>query len=306
MAKQKITLALGGGGLKGYAHIGVIAALQEHGYEIAGIAGTSAGGLFGSFFAYGYSTQEILSFIDDLDESNLFHHMPNDPPSLIGLKGVHVILQEKFGERTISDLKIPFATTAVDLNTNREIYLDCGKVTDAIRATIAVPGVFPYIQMGDLTLVDGGVYDPVPVNLARCIAGEYPVIAVCLTPPKEVSRDILRFQLPSFSPIPLPLIEYFANLKLGKALEVFLNSMDIMQTVMANMQLQLTLPDVELRPDTSKYFFIDKVDPFDLIQKGKEIVYTSLTQIEAGIQSFQRSDHVPSGLFLSELPIDQG
>jgi len=301
MNKQKITLALGGGGLKGYAHIGVIAALEENGYEIAAIAGTSAGGLFGSFFAYGYSIKEILSFIDELDKSKLFQRMHNDPPSLIGIKGVYEILHEKFGEHTISKMKMPFATTAVDMNTNREIYLDCGKVAEAVRATIAIPGVFPYVKMGSLTLVDGGVYDPIPVNLARCIAGEYPVIAVCLTPQKETSKDFLRLQLPTISPIPSTVIDYFANLRLGKALEVFLNSMDIMQIVMADMQLQLTTPEVVLRPDTSKYYFIDDVNPTELISNGWKIVEESLDQIESGIQAFRISEHNPSGLFLSNL-----
>ncbi|MGV8024948.1 MAG: patatin-like phospholipase family protein [Anaerolineaceae bacterium] len=234
MKRQKITLALGGGGLKGYAHIGIIAALEENGYEIAGIAGTSAGGLFGSFFAFGYTISEILSFIDELDNSNLFQRMHNDPPSLIGLKGLYEILQDKFGDHTISQMKIPFATTAVDINTNREIYLNCGRIADAIKATIAIPGVFPYVILDSLTLVDGGVYDPIPVNLARCIAGEYPIIAVCLTQQKETSKELQKIQFPAITPIPSTVVDYFANLRLGKALEVFLNSMDIMQIVGTN------------------------------------------------------------------------
>ena len=304
MTKQKITLALGGGGLKGYAHLGVIAALEENGYEIAAIAGTSAGGLFGSFFAYGYSFQEILSFIDELDNSRLFQRLHSDPPSLIGLKGVYEILNDKFKGHSISSMKIPFATTAGDVNTNREVYLNCGKISDAIRATIAIPGVFPYLKMGSLTLVDGGVHDPVPVNLARCIAGKYPVVAVCLTPPKESVKNLLRVQLPSFSPIPSSVIEYFSNLKYGKALEVFLNSMDVMQIAMADMQLQLTQPEVSLRPDTSKYYFLDDVDPEELISNGEKIVLESLDSIERGICSFHPPKIIPNAVFLSDLNID--
>ena len=301
MTKQKITLALGGGGLKGYAHIGVIAALEDNGYEIAGIAGTSAGGLFGSFSAFGYTFNETLSFIDELDKSKLFQRMHNDTPSLIGLKGLYEILQDKFGDHTISQMEIPFATTAVDINTNQEIYLNCGKITDAIKATIAIPGVFPYVKLDSFTLVDGGVYDPIPVNLARCIAGEYPIIAVCLTPQKETSKELIKFQLPSITPLHSTVVDYFANLRLGKALEVFLNSMDVMQVVMADMQIQLTTPEVVLRPDTSKYYYLDDVNPVELITNGQRIVEKSLEQIEAGIQSFHISEHKPSGVFLSNL-----
>ncbi|MHB8807327.1 MAG: patatin-like phospholipase family protein [Anaerolineaceae bacterium] len=172
---------------------------------------------------------------------------------------------------------------------------------DAIRATIAIPGVFPYVKLDSFTLVDGGVYDPVPVNLARCIGGKYPIIAVCLTPQKETSKDLTKLQLPSINPIPSTVIDYFANLRLGKALEVFLNSMDVMQIVMADMQLQLTTPEVVLRPDTSKYYFIDDVNPAELIANGHKVVEESLEQIETGIQAFQISEHNPSGYFLSDL-----
>ncbi len=301
MTGKKVTLALGGGGLKGYAHIGIIAALEENGYEIAGIAGTSAGALFGAFFAFGYSYQEILSFINDLDNSKLFHRVYSEPPSLIGLKGVTEILRAKFGIHTLSQMKIPFAATAVDVNTNQEVYFDIGKIVDALRATIAIPGVFPYFKLDSLTLVDGGIYDPVPVELARHIGGEYPIIAVCLTPPRETIRSIPRSQLPTITPIPATVKDYFAGLKLGKALEVFLNSMDLMQIVMADMQLQLTRPDVILRPDTQNYYFIDEVDPLKLIVNGQKIVEESLDRIESAVLSFQRVKSELSGVFLSDL-----
>ncbi len=301
MFKKKITLALGGGGLKGYAHIGVIAALEENGYEIAGIAGTSAGGLFGAFYAFGYSIREILSFIDDLDKSRLFQRMHSDPPSIIGFKGLYEVLHEKFDIHTIDQMKIPFAATAVDTNTNREIYFDSGKIVNAIRATIAIPGVFPYYKLDSLNLVDGGVYDPIPVNLARHIAGEYPIVAVCLTPPRDSLKNMPRLQLPSITPIPATVKDYFANLKLGKALEVFLNSMDLMQIVMADMQLQLTQPDIVLHPDTKRYYFIDDVDPDKLIVSGKKIVHESVDKIDYEINNFRRIKSDLSGTFLSDL-----
>jgi len=301
MTGKKVTLALGGGGLKGYAHIGIIAALEENGYEVAGIAGTSAGALFGAFFAFGFSFQEILSFISDLDNSKLFQRVYSEPPSLIGLKGVIEILRAKFGIHTLSQMKIPFAATAVDVNTNQEIYFDIGKIVDALRATIAIPGVFPYFKLDSLTLVDGGIYDPVPVELARHIAGEYPIIAVCLTPPRETIHSMPRSQLPTITPIPASVKDYFAGLKLGKALEVFLNSMDLMQIVMADMQLQLTRPDIILRPDTQNYYFLDEVDPLKLIVNGQKIVEGSLDQIESAVQNFQRVKSELSGIFLSDL-----
>lgn len=300
MSKQKVVLALGGGGLKGYAHIGVISALEDLGYEIAGIAGTSAGGVFGSFYAYGYTIPEILAFIDELDKSKLFQRSSHDTPSLIGLKGLYQILDEKFGDEPISQMKIPFATTAVDINTNQEIFIDCGKIKDAVKATSAMPGIFPYLRLQNMTLVDGGVYDPVPIHLARWIEGNYPVIAVSLTPEKEKSQQISKLQIPSITPIPAHVVDYLASLRLGKAFDVFLTSLDIMQIVMTDMQVQLMQPDIVLRPDTSKYYYIDDVNPQELIGNGHSVVEENLDEIKRAIENFTPQERKKPGLLLSE------
>lgn len=300
MEKKKIVLALGGGGLKGYAHIGVISALEDLGYEIAGIAGTSAGGVFGSFYAYGYSIIEILSFIHEIDKTKLFQRLPTDAPSLIGLKGLYQILDEKFGDKTLDQLKIPFATTAVDIKTNREIFMDCGKLSDAVKATSAMPGVFPYVDKYDLTLVDGGVYDPVPVNLARWIVHEHPIMAVSLSPEKEKAQVLSNLQIPAISPIPSSVVQYFANMRLGKALDTFLVSLDVMQMIMTDMQLQLTQPEITLFPDTSKYYYIDDVDPDELIDNGRKSVESARNAIQKVFNNFQPKPAIKTGLLLSE------
>lgn len=300
MEKKKIVLALGGGGLKGYAHIGVISALEDLGYEIVGIAGTSAGGVFGSFYAYGYSIVEILSFIHDIDKTKLFQRMPSDGPSLIGLKGLYQILDDKFGDRELDQLKIPFATTAVDINTNREIFINCGKLSDAVKATSAMPGVFPYIKIYDLTLVDGGVYDPVPVNLARWLISDYPIIAVSLAPEKEKAQVLSNLQIPNISPIPSSVVQYFANMRLGKALDTFLISLDVMQMIMTDMQIQLTQPDICLFPDTSKYYYIDDVNPEELIENGRRSVEVAQGSINDAIENFHPKPVRKTGLLLSE------
>lgn len=287
MKKKKITLALSGGGVKGYAHIGVIEALEEHGFEIAGISGTSAGGVFGSFYAYGYSIPEIKTFIDEIDKSKLFQRNTHDNPSLIGLKGLYQMLDQKFGEDTIDKMHIPFATTAVDINTNKELFIDCGRIKDAVKATSAMPGIFPFQDILGFKLIDGGVFDPVPVELARWIAGNYPVVAVSLFPKKENAAHISKLQIPAITPIPSNVVNYLANLRLGKALDVFITSLDIMQIVMADMQLNLTKPDVVLYPDTSKYFYIDDVEPEYLIENGRSAVEDSVYEIKRAVRKFR-------------------
>src|SRR5512147_2373251 len=137
-----ITLALGGGGSRGNAHIGVIRRLEQEGFRIKGIAGTSFGGIIGVLYAAGYRPNDIEEIFCSLDQKSLYGHGPEDGPSLIGLAGVNQWLMTLLGERTFDSLRIPFAVTATDLKSGREVVLSSGRLMDAILATIAMPAVF--------------------------------------------------------------------------------------------------------------------------------------------------------------------
>src|SRR5215208_127680 len=162
-----ITLALGGGGSKGNAHIGVIRRLEKEGYRIRAVAGTSFGGLVAAFYALGYSADKLEELFATADQSQFYGHGPNDGPSLIGLAGVTRLLEETIGDCTFADLKLPCILTAVDLKSGKEVFLSKGRLVDAILATIAMPGVFPARYTEGLELVDGATLDPVPVAAAR-------------------------------------------------------------------------------------------------------------------------------------------
>ncbi len=177
-----ISLALGGGGSRGYAHVGVIRRLEQAGFRIRAVAGSSAGGIIAAFFAAGYTPDEMEAQFSRLDQTKLFGRSPDDGPALLGVAGAGKWLHEHLGGRTFDDLKIPCALTSVDLKSAREIILDRGRLVDAVLATIALPGILPPQQIEDYQLVDGGVLDPVPVSVARSLAPNLPVVAVVLTP----------------------------------------------------------------------------------------------------------------------------
>src|SRR5574338_1118290 len=104
-----ITLALGGGGIKGIAHIGVIECLENAGYHIKSVAGTSVGGLIGAVYAAGYSPREILALAEGLNQDKLYTRRPGDGPSLMGYSGLVDVLVDVLADAQFSDLKIPFA-----------------------------------------------------------------------------------------------------------------------------------------------------------------------------------------------------
>jgi NTE family protein len=286
---MNITLALGGGGVKGFAHVGVLRILEDEGIKISGIAGTSVGGLIGTLYAAGLSPDEMETRLRQIDQGNLFSRMHGDGPALLGLAGVTDILQELLGGRSFDDLRIPLAVTATDLTTGLPIVIKTGKLLDAILATSAVPGVFPPQIMGGHIIVDGGVTNPVPVEVARRLVPHALVVAVLLSPP-------IGWQTHTYSEytqtVPilmtnLPLVYRLAGrLRLAQAFNLFINSMDLMSLILLDKQLKLEKPDILIRPAIGPVGIVDPVDITKLIKQG-EIAATQALPEMRRIRSWQ-------------------
>ena len=269
---KKITLALGAGGTKGFAHIGVIKQLELEGYQPSAIAGTSAGGIVGSLFAAGFSIEEIEAFSHSLVYSKLFTRNIDDPPSLLGLGGLYELLEKYLGTKTFNNTKIPFAVASVDSNTGVEYIINSGKLIDAVKATTAVPGIFPAFIHNKNVLVDGGVLNPVPVNIARWLNENVPVFAISLSAPPEKWASLPKYEIPSFFPIPQFVAQQFSHMRLGKAMESFTDSLELMMNMIAWLRLKEDKPDVIITPDVHKFTMIDDVDVQEMIKIGENAV----------------------------------
>ncbi len=273
---MEISLALGGGGVKGFAHIGVIRFLERMGFQIRAIAGTSAGGLVGAIYAAGFSLDEIEERFSKMDQNRLYKRLPGDGPSLLGLAGVIKEIKPALGERTFDSLRLPFACTAVELNTGQLVNLREGNLLEAILCTIAVPGVFPPHTWNGRTMVDGGVLDPVPVGLARSLAPGLPVVAVVLSPTMREwenrrSQPRLLYSLPMFNQI--------SKLRPAQSLNIFLRSVDIAGCHLTEMHLQADKPEVIIRPDVARIGLIDVVDVHEVARLGEESAKSALPQL---------------------------
>jgi NTE family protein len=278
-----IALALGGGGIKGTAHIGVIDRLLSLGFRVRAIAGTSAGGLMGAAYAAGNAPLDILKAVQNLDAATMYRRHPDDGPSVLGHAGLVEGLSMLLGERTFADLLIPFACTAVDLNSSREIYLREGKVLDAAVATMAVPGILPPVQNGNNLLVDGGVLDPVPVGLARILAPDLPIVAVVLSPEVEDWEHIPFNHKLGTGPLHIPgassIINSFSRMRFGQALRIYSQSLEISTRMMTELRLKIDRPDVILRPNVSGIGLFDRVDPLILVEAGRKSVDDHLAEL---------------------------
>jgi NTE family protein len=276
-----ISLALGGGGSRGYAHIGVLRSLEKEGFRIKAIAGTSAGGIVASAYAAGSSPDELEAVFAKVDQSKLFARSPEEGPGILGLSGAAKVLEDFFGEKTFADLRIPCAVVAVDLKGSGEVILSQGRVVDAILATIAVPGVFPPKHYRDLELVDGAVLNPVPVTVARSLAPTLPIVAVVLEILNEETRGFSNIPLPV--PVPASLVKRLTRTRVAQAFNIFLQSVDIGSRKLAELRLLADHPDVIVRPDVSGIGVLDKVDVHDVILKGETAAEAVMSDLRRAV-----------------------
>lgn len=269
---KNVTLALGGGGTKGFAHIGVIKQILDLGFEPSAIAGTSAGGIVGALYACGYHIDKIEEFAKSMNFSKLISLNISDPPSLLSLGGLFTLLDRYIGERTFNSLEMPFAVCAVDNNSGEEYIINKGRILDALKATTAVSGVFPPYIHKNLSLVDGGVLNPVPVNIARWLDDNVPVVAVSLSAPRENWADLPKYNIPSYIPIPEFVSSQFGHMRLGKAVQTFTDSLELMMNMIAWLRLKEEKPDILIVPEVYQYTMYAEVDIDEMIKLGKQAV----------------------------------
>jgi NTE family protein len=273
-----ISIALGGGGSRGFAHVGVLRRLQQEGYHVRAVAGTSAGGIIAAVLAAGYSPDEMEAYFGRIDQSKLFGRSTKEDPSLLGLAGATRVLEDLLGKRTFADLSIPCALTAVDINSASEVILQEGNVLDSVLATIALPGILPPRETMGHQLVDGAVLNPVPVSVARLLAPNLPVVAVILNTPSKTGMIFHPIQLPV--PVPTPIVKRLVRTRIAQAFTIFLHSVDIGSRMLAELRLREDNPEVILRPDVGDVGLLDSVNIHQVIWKGEQAVDAMLPELK--------------------------
>jgi len=160
----RVALALGSGGARGYAHIGVIHELRERGYEVVGVAGSSMGALVGGLHAAG-SLDEFADWAKTLTQRAVLRLLDPSITAAGVLRAEKILdaVRDMLGDATIESLPIPYTAVATDLIAGKSVWLQRGPVDAAIRASIAIPGIIaPHVLDGRL-LADGGILDPLPM-----------------------------------------------------------------------------------------------------------------------------------------------
>jgi NTE family protein len=163
---KTVSLALGSGGARGYAHIGVIETIENQGYKIESIAGSSMGALVGGLYAVG-KLEEYKQWILTLNYYDLYKllNLSLVAGGLVDAEKVFYKIETMIGNINIEDLPIKYKAVSTDLNTQTTVIFEKGKLIDAIRASIAIPTIFTPVYVDDKILVDGGILNPLPINL---------------------------------------------------------------------------------------------------------------------------------------------
>lgn len=263
-ASPKIGLALGGGAALGWAHIGVIRALDEAGVDVDIIAGTSIGAIIGAALAAG-KVDEIEEIARSVNVGTILKFL--DPSlkrgAILGGRKIRKILDAHFGGLRMENLARPFAVTASDLKTGEGVVISEGPVTDALMASIAVPVLFKPVEMNGHLLADGGLFEPVPARTVRQIGAER-VIAVDLM--SDYTSRVKRLRKSDRLPVA-------ANLSIARASAYFLLKS------YSQASLALSPPDVIIAPKIGHIDSANFARADQLIAEGRRVTEAAIDQI---------------------------
>jgi len=255
----KIGLAFGSGSARGWAHIGVIRALEERGIRPAVVSGASTGSLVAAACAGG-QVDELESWVRSLTKIDVWRLMDANLGGggvMTGNKLMRAV-RDRLVDREIEEMDCQFGAVAADLYTGREVWIKRGSMLSAVRASSGLPGLFTPVQHEGRWLIDGGVVNPVPVSLCRALGADY-VIAVSLN--RRLPDKVLR--RPD---------EESADSTQASMMEVMYTSIAIMQEQITRSRLAGDPPDVVIRPRLSDFRLMDFHRAAEAIDEGYSAV----------------------------------
>ncbi len=289
---KTLGLTLGGGGTKGFAHVGIYKVLHDAQVPIHSIAGCSVGAIIAAAIAQGRPPEEILEVMTEFVEGQKsFIRLSNisfEKGSLLkGEKEMETLKKLIPEELTFDQLKIPLVVNAVDLEKGAQVAFSSGKVLPAVEASMSVPGVFPPIFADGRLLVDGGVLNNIPVDLCRTLKADIQV-AVDLKSfytEQNISGLIYNFyikeDLEKKTGLEIP--KQFLKDALLKAqfpIIVLLRSVGIAEEAYQQKILQEFKPDLLIHPDVAAYGFLDPSEHAEIYEKGLHAGQEALPRIQ--------------------------
>jgi NTE family protein len=297
---KKVGIALSGGAARGLSHIGVLEVLRDLGVEAKAVAGTSMGSIIGSFLCAGISLDEMKEYVESMDWKSflLFSDLALSNTGIINGRRVERQLRRFLKDKTFDDCNIDFCCVAVDIFTREKVVLTKGKLMDAVRASISIPGFFSPICLDGKLLVDGGLIEPLPAEAIKVFDVDF-IIGSSITFEKdserykyllEGNRQPEGEQAYGYHDIGIGNHERFKNMlssfkqKLRRKNEktvsvqaILDTSMNIMHREMASRYNDLT--DILIEPEVGDFGFFDLTRGSEIIQRGREAAMVKADEI---------------------------
>lgn len=260
MSRPKVGIALGAGGARGLAHIGVLKILIEEGVPIDFVAGCSIGSLIGVVFANGTDLRMIEELAKEIKRNRLIDLTIPKKGLIVGDK-VKELIRLLTHRKNLEDLMIPTAVVATDLVTGERVVFQEGPIDVAVRASISIPGIFEPVELGDKILVDGGVVDRIPISVI-----------------KQMGADIT---------IGVNVVPHFAQARIENIFDVITQSIIIMEREVMNQHIPTA--DCLIHPDLCKVNPTDFTKVTECVIKGEEATRKEIKKLKKLIKNYEGS-----------------
>ena len=283
-----IGLALGGGAAFGLAHLGVLRVLEAGGVHVDLVAGCSQGSIVAVGYAAGLPVADMIDIARALGAKRNFLYASDPtfftkPGILSGQRFLAMMRPYLKGKETFEQLLLPCKTVATDIQTGERVAIGSGRLETAFRASSSVPMVMAPLRDGERVLVDGGVVDPVPAEIASEMGADL-TVAVNVVPPMkrgvETAMSYWYRRLNAFNPL-----SYFSvdAQDMPSLFDIVMNSMQILQYELGN--FKAITADVLINPDLSDFTWIEYYRADELIERGAEAAERALPAIKQAIES---------------------
>lgn len=284
MSRISIGLALGSGVARGWAHLGVLKALDKLGLTPNVVAGSSIGALVGGFYLAGHA-EPLEEWARGLTTMRMLRYLqlPLGGGMLSGTK-LFGEAERYLGDMIIEDMKCPFVAVSTDLWTGHEIWLRKGKVVDAMRASMSLPGIFRPTRVNSRWLVDGALVNPVPVSVCRALGAQL-VIAINLN--ADIMGKLHEGDAPASENGDSPKNPAASFLHPEPStFNVMVTSLNIIQDRIARSRLAGDPPDVSINPRIGHIGLLEFDRADELIRAGEMAVERAMPEIQDAISVF--------------------
>ncbi|ARI77589.1 patatin-like phospholipase family protein [Halobacillus mangrovi] len=262
MNRPKVGLALGSGGARGFSHLGVLKTLKEHDIPVDMVAGSSMGALVGSFFAAGQQIEDLYKLAFTFKRK---YYLDFTVPKMGFIQGRRIkeyIRLFTFG-KNLEEFDLPMAIIATDLYAGEKKIFRTGPASEAVRASIAIPGIFVPEKIDDRLYIDGGVMDRVPVSVV-----------------KEMGADVV---------IAVDCAHFDADPNINSIYDVIIQSIDIMQDELVTAMGVSADADVMIRPDVSKYSSRAFTNIKEIVEAGEKEAEIHIEAIKKTLADWKES-----------------